>query len=200
MRKLTTPGQLELWANSALPQKSQRPSSDEQQDSEGKFSRLSSPTEDFSLSFEDPSEDAKSPNLNFAQNRPLKILVADDNGINRKVIRIILQKLGYECAEVENGAEALNAYQSHDYDYIFMDLDMPEMDGLESTMAIREAEKDSEQQHTEIIAVTANVSQETRLKCRRAGMNGYLEKPITATIIKDQILRSWSRIRARKKA
>ncbi|MBK1876817.1 response regulator [Pelagicoccus mobilis] len=134
----------------------------------------------------------------FAQRRPLKILVADDNEINRKIIRIILQKLGYNCVEAENGEDAYQMYQSGDYDYIFMDLDMPEMDGIETTQAIREAENGSTRK-TEIIAVTANVSQETRQKCRRVGMNGYLEKPITASVIKDQLLRSWPRVRTRRK-
>jgi CheY-like chemotaxis protein len=145
-----------------------------------------------------PTPTRKALDENFAERRPLKILVADDNEINRKVIRIILQKLGYSCVEAENGEDALRMYRSGDYDYIFMDLDMPQMDGLEATQAIREAENSSERQ-TEIIAVTANVSPETRLKCRRVGMNGYLEKPITASIIKDQLMRSWPRVRTRRK-
>lgn len=143
----------------------------------------------------------------FALRRPLNILVADDNAINRKVIRVILQKLGYHCVEATNGEEALEQYHSGEYDYIFMDLDMPEMDGIEAAQAIREIEKDpktgrgSHAQDTrpvEIIAVTANVSDETRKRCRRAGMNGYLEKPINATMIKNQLLRSWPRIRSRR--
>lgn len=132
----------------------------------------------------------------FANRRPLNILVADDNEINRKVISIILRKLGYSCAEANNGEEALERYAEGNYDYIFMDLDMPEMDGIEAAKAIRENEGDRIK--TEIIAVTANVSNETRLKCRRAGMNGYLEKPITASTIKEQLLRSWPRIRSRR--
>lgn len=134
----------------------------------------------------------------FATSRPLNILVADDNEINRKVIRVILQKLGYHCVEASNGEEALRAYHSGEYDYIFMDLDMPEMDGIEAAQAIRELEIEAPARKAEIIAVTANVSEETRLRCRRAGMNGYLEKPITAAMIKNQLLRSWPRIRSRR--
>ena len=133
--------------------------------------------------------------VDFARSRPLNILVADDNEINRKVIRVILQKLGYQCSEADNGEQAVDHFRRKPCDYIFMDLDMPEMDGLEATLKIREEEK----RPTEIIAVTANVSDETRLKCRRAGMNGYLEKPITAEIVKEQLLRSWARIRSRSK-
>ncbi len=133
----------------------------------------------------------------FARSRPLNILVADDNEINRKVIRVILQKLGYHCVEAANGEEALDLYRSGAYDYIFMDLDMPEMDGIEAAQAIR-ASEESDTRRAEIIAVTANVSDETRQRCRRAGMNGYLEKPITAAMIKNQLLRSWPRIRSRR--
>ena len=134
----------------------------------------------------------------FAASRPMSILVADDNEINRKIIRVILQKLGYQCEEAKNGLEALHQHRSKAYDYIFMDIDMPEMDGLEATQAIRESEGDDAIDKAEIVAVTANVSNETRLRCRRVGMNGYLEKPITAEAIKNQLLRSWARIRARK--
>lgn len=143
-----------------------------------------------------PTSTTKLLEKNFAERRPLNILVADDNEINRKVIRIILQKLGYSCVEAENGEDAFRRYQESEYDYIFMDLDMPEMDGIEAAQAIRAMEGESKK--TEIIAVTANVSDETRLKCRRVGMNGYLEKPITTTIIKDQLLRSWPRVRSRR--
>ena len=137
----------------------------------------------------------------FARQRPLNILVADDNEINRKVLRIILRKLGYNCAEAANGEEALQNYAAGECDYIFMDLDMPEMDGIQAAQAIRALERGAESEKSksaEIIAVTANVSDETRLRCRRAGMNGYLEKPITAVIIKSQLLRSWPRIKQRR--
>ncbi len=194
MRKRTTPGQLEFWtsAPSASPTQELLFTGDQ-------LEALSS--ESLGMDVRNPRKAApasKSLDQNFAERRPLKILVADDNEINRKIIRIILQKLGYSCVEAENGEEALKQYQSGDYDYIFMDLDMPQMDGLETTQAIREAENDSDRK-TEIIAVTANVSPETRLKCRRVGMNGYLEKPITASIIKDQLLRSWPRVRTHRK-
>ncbi len=194
MRKRSTPGQLEFWTSAS-------PATDTQEllFSGDKLEALSSERPGLQISDpRKPAATAKTLDQNFAERRPLKILVADDNEINRKIIRIILQKLGYSCVEAENGEDALKMYQSGDYDYIFMDLDMPQMDGLETTQAIREAENDGKRK-TEIIAVTANVSPETRLKCRRVGMNGYLEKPITASIIKDQLLRSWPRVRTRRK-
>ncbi len=137
----------------------------------------------------------------FARKRPLNLLVADDNQINRKVICVILEKLGYRCSEAKNGAEALQLFKSKKFDYIFMDLDMPEVTGIEAAKSIRDFENKQSTKtapQSEIIAVTANVSSETRIKCRRAGMNGYLEKPITAQTIKDQLLRSWPRIRSRR--
>lgn len=186
--------QLEFWSSDAPALATQETLfSSEQLDRlstrrpSGSASSTSAPTPTSTTRLLEPS---------FADRRPLNILVADDNEINRKVIRIILQKLGYSCMEAENGEDALRHYEEGDFDYIFMDLDMPEMDGIEATQAIRATEGDEKK--TEIIAVTANVSDETRLKCRRVGMNGYLEKPITATIIKEQLLRSWPRVRSRR--
>lgn len=191
MRNHNTPGQLELWSTDSFTQ--------ETLFTGDQLKALAHEGSRFTLTSEkDFTAKQRGDDLEFAQRRPLKIIVADDNEINRKVIRIILQKLGYSCVEAENGEDALHLYQSGDYDYIFMDLDMPEMDGLQTTQAIREAESENDRK-IEIIAVTANVSQETRTKCRRVGMNGYLEKPITATIIKDQLLRSWPRVRTRRK-
>ncbi|MBC2605881.1 response regulator [Pelagicoccus albus] len=199
MRKCANKGQLELWKSPASPNNPEKRSScaTSTHQPAQKAPRFPAASEEFSLNFEDTRQSPpKRTEQSFAQKRPLRILVADDNDINRKVIRIILSKLGYECHEAENGREALEAYRSGDFNYVFMDIDMPEMDGLESTLAIRSCEADS-RKPSEIIAVTANVSQETRLKCRRAGMNGYLEKPITAEIIKEQLLRSWPRVRSR---
>ena len=85
---------------------------------------------------------------------------------------------------------------SNKIDYIFTDLDMPEMSGIETAATIRANEANSPTGHKiEIIAVTANISDETRLICKRAGMNGFLEKPISSAQIKAQLLRSWARIR-----
>ena len=176
--------QLELWSN---PRESS--TADDVQSALDLFSSLPSPGGQLDTS--------------FAKKRPLKIMVADDNEINRKVIRVILEKLGYSCTETTTGLETLDRYKNDPrIDYIFMDVDMPEMNGLEASRAIRELEADSNDASRipiEIIAVTANVSEDTRLACKRAGMNGYLEKPITSVIIKDQLLRSWTRIRSRRK-
>ncbi len=189
MRSQSQEGQLELWERE--PSVSQ---------SSGTSSALES---DKGSPFPFPAASLKRALASdFAKKRPLHVLVADDNKINRKVIRVILEKLGYPCSEAENGEEALKLFKSEMFDYIFMDLDMPEVTGIEAAKSIRSLEhgRASEEAipESEIIAVTANVSSETRLKCRRAGMNGYLEKPVTAQMIKDQLLRSWPRIRSRR--
>ena len=137
--------------------------------------------------------------IEFANKRPLKILVVDDNEINRKVIRTILSTLGYETRQAASGEEALEALDTQPADYIFMDIDMPGMTGIETTEKIRSIEGSAQEpRKTEIVAVTANVSPSIRLQCKRAGMNGFLEKPITSNVIEAQLRRSWARIRPKK--
>lgn len=86
------------------------------------------------------------------------------------------------------------------FDILFTDIDMPEMDGVELAQALRELEKSTTMgsKKTEIIAITANVSPETKLRCKRAGMDGFLEKPIDQDRIKNQLLKSWRRIKNRR--
>ena len=110
----------------------------------------------------------------FALKNPLNILVAEDNMINQKLIMRILTKLGYEPVLAVNGLEVLTLLSSHDIDVILMDVQMPEMDGLEATQAIR----NSSMKQPVIIAMTANAMQEDKDECLRLGMNDYLSKPI----------------------
>ncbi len=110
----------------------------------------------------------------FSLQFPLKILVAEDNLINQKVIQHILRKLGYEPQIVANGLEVINLLSHQLFDIILMDMQMPEMDGLEATQAIR---MQFEEQPV-IIALTANTMQGDEEKCLNAGMNDYLRKPI----------------------
>lgn len=110
----------------------------------------------------------------FSVQYPLKILIAEDNLINQKVIQHILNKLGYEPQIAENGLEAVKMLSQQSFDIILMDMQMPEMDGLEATQTIR-------LQFAEqpvIIALTANTMQGDEEKCLRAGMDDYLRKPI----------------------
>ncbi|HEY9194846.1 MAG TPA: response regulator, partial [Mucilaginibacter sp.] len=105
---------------------------------------------------------------------PLRILVAEDNTINQKVIQRILNKLGYQCDIAENGQVAIEMLAGTPYDVILMDVQMPVMDGLEATTKIRELNG----RQPLIIAMTANAMPEDREMCIQNGMDDYLAKPM----------------------
>jgi signal transduction histidine kinase/CheY-like chemotaxis protein len=112
-----------------------------------------------------------------------RILVAEDNRINRDVVFHILLRLGCRVDLVENGQQAVHAARTVDYDMIFMDCQMPVMDGFTAVGMIRDREAArnagcAAQRHVPIIALTANASEEDREKCLAAGMDGFLGKPI----------------------
>lgn len=110
----------------------------------------------------------------FAQHNPLKILIAEDNLINQKLISKILSKLGYQSQMANNGQEVIDELHKEHYDVILMDVQMPVMDGLEATKAIR---SDFEKQPL-IVAMTANAMIEDKEICFDAGMDEYVSKPI----------------------
>jgi PAS domain S-box-containing protein len=112
----------------------------------------------------------------MAQRLPLRILITEDNEINQDVISQFLSRLGYHADVAENGRAALEALQRRPYDVVLMDVQMPEMDGLEATRRIRR-DLASEQQ-PRIIAVTANAVRSEREECLAAGMDDYISKPI----------------------
>lgn len=112
-----------------------------------------------------------------ASGQHLKILVADDNPANSKLVTAFLQQANHNIRAVENGALALAAYKEDKPDIIFMDVQMPEMDGLQATSAIRELEQDNER--TPIVALTANALPEQRARILMAGMDDYLTKPVS---------------------
>jgi signal transduction histidine kinase/ligand-binding sensor domain-containing protein/CheY-like chemotaxis protein len=112
--------------------------------------------------------------IDFAKQYPLNILIAEDNPTNQKLADRVLSKLGYATDKVLNGREAVDAQDLHHYDVILMDIQMPEMDGLEATRNIR---LQTEPQPV-IIAMTANAMQGDREMCLQAGMDDYISKPI----------------------
>jgi CheY-like chemotaxis protein len=111
--------------------------------------------------------------------RKLHVLVAEDSPVNQKLAAALVQKLGHEVVLANNGQEALSAWESQPFDLILMDIQMPEMDGLEATRKIRQKEQ-QRGTHVPIIAVTAHVLPEDREKCLQAGMDEYLGKPVNA--------------------
>jgi len=108
---------------------------------------------------------------------PLSILLAEDNPVNQKVALNMLQRLGYRADIAGNGREAVEAIQRRSYDVILMDMQMPEMSGLEASMKIRELFPDGPRRPW-IVALTANALKEFRKDCLDAGMDDYLSKPV----------------------
>jgi CheY-like chemotaxis protein len=107
----------------------------------------------------------------------LRILVAEDNPVNQAVARRLLQKRGHIVTTVDNGREALAAVERGTFDLILMDVQMPEMDGLEATAAIRRREQGSGV-HLPILAMTAHAMKGDEEQCLAAGMDGYIAKPV----------------------
>jgi signal transduction histidine kinase/ActR/RegA family two-component response regulator len=110
--------------------------------------------------------------------KQLVILLADDSPTNRKLANVILTRMGHHVDLVNDGEEALIATTQKAYDLIFMDVQMPKMDGLEATRKIREETTGSPNQRTPICAMTAYAMAEDRERCLIAGMNDYLSKPL----------------------
>jgi two-component system sensor histidine kinase/response regulator len=108
-----------------------------------------------------------------------RILLAEDNVVNQRLAARILEKGGHSVVVVGTGREAVAALQHEPLDLVLMDVQMPEMDGLEATMAIRKDEV-GRNRHIPIIAMTANAMTSDRDKCLAAGMDSYISKPIRA--------------------
>jgi two-component system sensor histidine kinase/response regulator len=119
----------------------------------------------------------------FFKRFPLAILIAEDNAMNQHVIMHILHKMGYEPDVVKNGQEAVTAVNQKDYDIILMDMQMPIMDGLEATEAIRAILI----RQPVIIALTANAMADDQQACLEAGMNDYICKPVKLDELMDKI-------------
>jgi two-component system, sensor histidine kinase and response regulator len=112
----------------------------------------------------------------------LHILLAEDNAVNQKLAVRLLEKRGYTLVVASTGKEALAAWERERFDLILMDVQMPEMDGLEVTAAIRQAERLTGA-HTPIVAMTAHAMSGDRQRCLEAGMDGYISKPIQAQTV-----------------
>jgi CheY-like chemotaxis protein len=112
----------------------------------------------------------------MAARHPLRILLAEDNVVNQKLALRLLQQMGYRADLASNGLEAIECIERQPYDVVLMDVQMPEMDGLEATRRI--TAKWPRGQRPRIVAMTANAMQGDREECLTAGMDDYVTKPI----------------------
>jgi CheY-like chemotaxis protein len=111
--------------------------------------------------------------------RPLRVLLAEDNRINQLLAVRLLEKRGHSLVVADNGREAIRALERERFDMILMDIQMPEMDGLEAAAEIRKKEKGTGR-HVPIVALTAHAMQEDRERCLDVGMDAYLAKPFSS--------------------
>ena len=128
----------------------------------------------------------------MAARHPLRILLAEDNVVNQKLALRLLQQMGYRADVARNGIEAIECVERQTYDVILMDVQMPEMDGLEATRRI--TAKWPPDERPRIVAMTANAMQGDREMCIAAGMDDYLTKPIRV----DQLVEALNQASARE--
>jgi len=147
---------------------------------------LSSLGQQRNISLEESSQQQKL-EVQFAGKFPMQILIAEDNLVNQKLTSRVLQKLGYDSEIASNGREAVTALTRKHFDLILMDVQMPEMDGLEATRQIRAQLT----RQPIIIAMTANAMQGDREECLKAGMNDYISKPVKVEILMQMLERSF---------
>jgi CheY-like chemotaxis protein/HPt (histidine-containing phosphotransfer) domain-containing protein len=133
--------------------------------------------------------------VNFASRLPLRVLLADDNPINQKVGSSVLQKLGYRADIAQNGREVLTTLEQKPYDVLFLDVQMPEMDGLECARQI--CQRWNRDKRPVIIAMTGNALMGDREKCLAAGMDDYISKPVRIAELQSALER-WGPTKARK--
>ena len=142
-----------------------------------------------SMQLAPPRAEAQRPtrdDTKLAETLPLKILVAEDNTINQKVVQQLLYHLGYRADVVASGVEVLDALERQNYDVVLMDVQMPEMDGLEATRRLRA--RYGPTAAPRVIAMTANAMPGDREKCLAAGMDAYVSKPVELDDIRTVLL------------
>lgn len=128
---------------------------------------------------------------------PMKILVAEDNLINRKLVTTLLTKMGLKVDSVINGLQAYEMVKRMDFDIVLMDIQMPEMTGIEATLKIRE-EVPVDRQPL-IIALTANVMAEDKENCIKSGMVDYMPKPVNFNLLQEMLIKWGNYLSKRKK-
>jgi CheY-like chemotaxis protein len=121
----------------------------------------------------------------MATRHPLRILLAEDNVVNQKLALRLLQQMGYRADLASNGIEAIESVERQTYDVVLMDVQMPEMDGLEASRRI--TARWPAEQRPRIVAMTANAMQGDREMCISAGMDDYVTKPIRVDALVDAL-------------
>jgi signal transduction histidine kinase/CheY-like chemotaxis protein/HPt (histidine-containing phosphotransfer) domain-containing protein len=139
------------------------------------------------LDTDEPADDKRDSNSKSKIFRGKRILVAEDVPTNQRIIVEMIQMLGHEVEIASNGHIAVAKYKSGEYSLIFMDCQMPIMDGYDATREIRKFESEQQLAPVRIIALTAGSDKEDRDKCRQAGMDGYLTKPFSISNIQKNI-------------
>lgn len=142
----------------------------------------------------DPSETipGEEESLKLAEpDRSLKILVAEDNPVNRFYMKNLLEKMGHTVTMVEDGKQTLLALETGTFDLALVDVQMPVMDGLEAVASWRRHEKEQGLQPLPMIALTAHAMPRDRQKCLAAGMDDYLSKPVDTHLL-TRVLAHWS--------
>ena len=128
----------------------------------------------------------------MAARHPLRILLAEDNVVNQKLALRLLQQMGYRADLASNGVEAIESIERQPYDVVLMDVQMPEMDGLQATQQI--TARWAAPQRPRIVAMTANAMQGDREECLAAGMDDYITKPIRV----DHLVEALNNVTARE--
>ncbi len=135
----------------------------------------------------------------FFERHPMRILIAEDDPVNARLTRLVLEKLGYAPVLVSDGQAAVEARSAGDYDMILMDLHMPKMDGIHAARSIRNMEATQGLPPVWICAFTADVLPEEKASCLEAGMNDHITKPLAMSKLCDALLRAFQSIEARGK-
>ena len=142
-----------------------------------------------------PAGDVVSAMLDAARQQGPEILLVEDNPVNQKVALALLGRRGYRVTLAQNGQEAVDVLSNRTFAAVLMDMQMPEMGGIEATQAIRARERQRDGARVPIIAMTANAMRGDREACIEAGMDDYISKPIKAELLFDALER-WTRVRA----
>ena len=140
------------------------------------------------VKFESNKEEKEKPSVKENNSRTNnKVLLVEDNPLNQKVLGMFISKLGFEYDVASNGQTAIDLSKKEKYAFILMDIYMPQMDGTEATVQIREAEEGGSHR-AKIIAITANESEESVKRCYDSGMDDFLVKPFTMDVLKEKLV------------